>query len=227
MEVLNAKHEGKDIHVTFYSDNCCGQNKNKFITSLYSYAVYKFENIHSITHKYLIKGHTQNEGDSVHSLIEKEIQRHKKSGPVYAPCQYVTLIKNSRKNGKPFIINELTYDFFWNLKAFQEKWAYNFNEDDNKQNLACNYIKVLKFTKLDLLKFYYKTSYNQNEYTKVDMRNKRRKKMDDVKDIMMTKAYSNPINLSKRKHDDLRYLVENNLIPHYYAYFYKSLLGMV
>lgn len=111
LEVLNAKHEGKAIHVTFYSDNCCGQNKNKYIISLYSYAVYKFQNIHSITHKYLIKGHTQNEGESVHSLIEKEIQKRKKSGPVYAPSQYAMLIANS-KNGKPFIIKELTFNFF-------------------------------------------------------------------------------------------------------------------
>lgn len=225
LESLNAKHEGKAIHVTFYSDNCCGQNKNKYITTLYSYAVYKFENIHSITQKYLIKGHTQNEGDSVHSLIEKEIQRHKKSGPVYAPCQYVMLIKNSRKTGKPFMVTELTFDFFSNLKDLQEKWAYNFNETENKQNLTWNDIKVLKFLKQDLLKFYFKTSFSQTEFSEVDMRNKR-KKMPDVQNIIMTKPYSKPMTLSTRKHNDLRYLVANNLIPHYYAYFYKSLLSL-
>lgn len=57
---LNEQNPNKTLHITFYSDNCCGQNKNKYITSLYSYAVSKFENIHSITHKYLIKGHSQN-----------------------------------------------------------------------------------------------------------------------------------------------------------------------
>lgn len=29
--------------------------------------------IKSISHKYLISGHTQNEGDSTHSTIEKEV----------------------------------------------------------------------------------------------------------------------------------------------------------
>ncbi|KAL0830179.1 hypothetical protein ABMA28_003636 [Loxostege sticticalis] len=53
------------------SDNCAGQNKNKFIVALYLYAVTHL-NIQSITHKFLIKGHTQNEGDNIHSLIEKE-----------------------------------------------------------------------------------------------------------------------------------------------------------
>uniref|UniRef100_A0A2H1VPK2 SFRICE_014554 n=1 Tax=Spodoptera frugiperda TaxID=7108 RepID=A0A2H1VPK2_SPOFR len=122
LEILNAKHQGQAIHVTFYSDNCCGQNKNKYVACLYSYA-----------------GHTQNEGDNVHSLIEKEIQRNKKAGPIHAPCQYVTLIKNSRKNGKPLIVQELTYDFFWDLKMFQEKWAYNFSENENK---AIGYVRV-------------------------------------------------------------------------------------
>lgn len=142
---------------------------------------------------------------------------------MYAPSQYAMLIANSRKNGKPFIIKELTFNFFSDLKEFQEKWAYNFNEDENKLNVACNDIKTLKFTKQDLLKFYYKTSF-KNDFNKVDIRNKRRKKMADVKNIMMNKAYSESLKLSKRKHDDLRYLIENNLMPHYQTYFYKSLL---
>lgn len=61
--------EGKDI--IFCSDNCGGQNKNKYIISLLIYCVKKF-NIHSITLKYLIVGHTQNEGDSMHARIEDE-----------------------------------------------------------------------------------------------------------------------------------------------------------
>ncbi|KAL4714260.1 hypothetical protein ACJJTC_009612 [Scirpophaga incertulas] len=59
----------------FYSDNCCGQQKNQFIFSMYIYAVQNLPNIKSITHKFLIKGHTQNEGDSVHSTIERQIKR--------------------------------------------------------------------------------------------------------------------------------------------------------
>ena len=36
----------------------------------------------NLTHKFLIKGHTQNEGDSVHSLIERKTKQALKSGPV-------------------------------------------------------------------------------------------------------------------------------------------------
>lgn len=48
--------------IIFYSDNCLGQNKNKFIASLYLYASLVL-NINTIRHKFLIVGHTQNEGD--------------------------------------------------------------------------------------------------------------------------------------------------------------------
>lgn len=56
--------------IIFYSDNCAWQQKNKFMIALYLNAVIHL-NVKSITHKYLIKGHTQNEGDSAHSLIER------------------------------------------------------------------------------------------------------------------------------------------------------------
>lgn len=57
LEMKSDKNEGD---VIFYSDNRLGQNKNKFILALYIYAVRHFNNIKTITHKYLIKGHTQN-----------------------------------------------------------------------------------------------------------------------------------------------------------------------
>jgi hypothetical protein len=41
---------------------------------MYLYAIEKFD-VERITHKYLIVGHTENEGDSMHSCIEKERNR--------------------------------------------------------------------------------------------------------------------------------------------------------
>lgn len=103
------------LNLILYSDNCCGQNKNKYIVVLYLYAVTHL-NIESITHKFLIKGHTQNECDNIHSLIEKEIKKNLKSGPIYCPHQYVAIIKNAKKTGQKFRVHELTYESFLDLK---------------------------------------------------------------------------------------------------------------
>lgn len=82
----------KPINVIFYF-NCCGQQKNQFMISLYRYAIKKLGFINSITHTFLIKGHTQNEGDSVHPVIEKTVSHTLKGSPIYTPDQYFTLIR--------------------------------------------------------------------------------------------------------------------------------------
>jgi hypothetical protein len=63
-----------------------------------------FEHTHTpgtplITHKFLITGHTQNEGDNVHSIIEKAVKRHLKGGAIceYVPAQYVSIIRGAKK----------------------------------------------------------------------------------------------------------------------------------
>lgn len=98
-------------NIIFYSDNCCGQNKNKYIATIYMYAV-NYLSINSITHKFLIRGHSQHEADSVHSLIEREVKKNLKSGPIYSPDQYIDLIKNAKKSKPPINVHELTFDSF-------------------------------------------------------------------------------------------------------------------
>lgn len=122
----------REKNLIFYSDNCCGQNKNKYIATLYMYAVHRL-NINSITHKCLIKGHTQNEADSVHSLIEREVKKNLKSGPIYSPDQYITLIKNAKKSRPAMMVHELTFDSFIDAKTLQEEWGYNFNTNTDGQ----------------------------------------------------------------------------------------------
>lgn len=61
------------------------------------YALAKYPKVRSITHKYLISGHSQNEGDSVHSTIEKAIKKSLKSGPIYVPDQYAQIIRTAKK----------------------------------------------------------------------------------------------------------------------------------
>lgn len=61
--------------IIFYSDNCIGQNKNKIVISMYLYAVCNTE-VNSIVHKFLTVGHTQNEGNSMHSVIARQKRGH-------------------------------------------------------------------------------------------------------------------------------------------------------
>ena len=78
----------------FYSDNCGGQNKNRQYISMLWYCFQKFS-IQSVEHSYLEKGHTQNEGDSVHATIEYS----SRNTPVYTTGQWAAVVRTARRAG--------------------------------------------------------------------------------------------------------------------------------
>lgn len=63
----------KNQKLIFYSDNCNGQNKNRFIYSMYMYIV-MFLDVSEIIHKFLTTGHTQMPVDSMHSIAVLKIR---------------------------------------------------------------------------------------------------------------------------------------------------------
>ncbi|KAL4083738.1 hypothetical protein QTP88_029054 [Uroleucon formosanum] len=136
-----------DFEIIFYSDNCGGQNKNKFIIGLYQYALKVFPNLKTITHKFLIRGHTQNEGDSVHSVIEKQIKLSLKSSPIYTAYQYAQIIRDSKKKAPFFKVEELDHSNFFNFKDYTSRIGNNFNINTNSESIHFNDIKVLKLSR--------------------------------------------------------------------------------
>ncbi len=85
----------------FFSDNCGGQNKNKTIVAMYLHASRTF-NV-KITHYFLERGHTQNEGDSVHATIE----RASRNINIYSPQQWYTVVRTAKRQGKPYAVIEM------------------------------------------------------------------------------------------------------------------------
>lgn len=196
----------KEIDVIFYSDNCGGQQKNKFLLSVYAYAVNKLR-VKSITHKFLIRGHSQNEGDNVHSVIEKQIKRYLQSGPIYIPEQYKTLIGTAKKTGKPYKVIEMTHNKFYDVKALQESWGTNFNIDEEKNQIKWHDIKVLRVEKEHPEAFFYKTSFTEETYKKACVRKSRVLRArgtgstidQSLFSIGLTQAYTDKIALSEAK----------------------------
>uniref|UniRef100_A0A6P7FEM2 Uncharacterized protein LOC114329333 n=1 Tax=Diabrotica virgifera virgifera TaxID=50390 RepID=A0A6P7FEM2_DIAVI len=124
---------------------------------MYIHAVLNLK-IKSITHKFLIRGHTQNEGDAVHSLIEKQVKRCLKSGPIYVPSQYVCAIRSAKKRGTPFAVNEMSYGDFLDIKQLP---VPRLNKSVDGQVVKLSDLKVIKVEKNEHeeIKISYKTSY--------------------------------------------------------------------
>lgn len=193
--------------VTFYSDNCCGQQKNKFMLAMYQYVTQELLNIKSITHKFLIKGHTQNEGDCVHSVFQRNITRALKSSPIYVPDQYITLIKTAKKTGKPYTVKELTYENFFDLKPL---CTGNYNTDDDGNRFKWTDIKILKVDKVSNGIFFFKTSYEEAEFRSVSTLRKRRTKSKAVPDnnLTLNQLYTEKLTIPEAKKQGILKLIQ-------------------
>lgn len=159
--------------------------------------------VKSITHKFLIRGHSQNEGDNVHSVIEKQIKRHLKSSSIYTPQTYSTLIRTTKKKtGNPYKVIEMTHEQFYDVKVLQESWGNNFSLDEDKTQFKWHDIKILKVEKENPEAFFYKTSFEDKTFKKTYER-KRRAANQSFTSVDLTRAYSEKIPLSDAKKKDI------------------------
>lgn len=134
----------EELEIVLYSDNCGGQGKNKFIITAYLYEVSNFK-IKSITHKFFVVGHGQNEGDASHSLIEKAVKKALKNGPIYVPAHYSAIIGKTKKTGYRFRVNEMAHADFYDLKDMTQKLVNsNFNVNSKGGKFNFNNISVVK-----------------------------------------------------------------------------------
>lgn len=95
----------------FYSDGCTGQNRNCTLANAFVNLAQIYKKV-SFKQKYLFRGHTQMEVDSMHSTIEKAI-RHQN---IYLPSQYAEHCENARKSPFPYKVKQLQHDFFKNFE---------------------------------------------------------------------------------------------------------------
>lgn len=215
------------IDIIFYSDNCCGQNKNRCVFLMYEYAVRSFKFVNSITHNFLVKGHTQNEGDSVHATIQREITKSLKRGPIYTPQQYVTLMRSAKKKGSPYAVKELCYDSFLDFKDLSNNIKACGFKDSSNEGVRTSDIAVLRVEKSNQQKIFFKYKYSDEQYRQIDLvlsqKRNTRGAATAGEPFSLNRLYDKPVGLDQKKKDGLLKLVEKNIIPKFYASFYNSL----
>lgn len=100
----NLKYPLKNI--ILWSDGCCYQNRNCVLSNaLLEFAI---NNTISIEQKYLTKGHTQMECDSVHSTIENKLR----NTDIYLPSDYMRITKSARTKPFPYNVKYCDVNFF-------------------------------------------------------------------------------------------------------------------
>lgn len=222
--LLNEKQRGIQ-NISFYSDGCCGQNKNRFIFALYIFAAQKLQL--NITHRFFETGHGQSEGDSMHSNIERELKHR----VVYTPDQMYTIIMNAKVHGKKYQVKEMTQTEFYNLKELIENKNWLKNEESQKISWTQIMEVNASHSSPSILKYKYNFDSDYSQLNTEPVRRIRSKR--GTRQIPSPSSsyvaelqtlYTDPIPISKALYDDLMSLCKAGDIPSYYHGFYESLI---
>lgn len=214
------KHVQKGIkEFSFYSDNCPGQNRNKFLMSFYNYAAQRY-NV-TVKHTFLERGHTQSEADSVHSVIEKAARNI----PVYSPEQWYTVVRTSKRK-QPYVVVELAQENIIDLKDLQQKTTINCDRDEENEKIYWNQVKSVKANASFPNIMFIKDTYKEDApWKQINLLKKGRKSINtiDIKNFNLKQLYKESIPLTKLKYDHLQYLCEKKAILSQYHCFYQNL----
>ncbi|CAG9782066.1 unnamed protein product [Diatraea saccharalis] len=225
LNFIENEHTKGIQNISFFSDSCAGQNKNKFIFALYLYVTKKYGI--NITHRFFEVGHSQSEGDAMHSCIE----RAKNNKIIYTPDQMYAIILNSKIQGKTYVLKEMQQSDFYDIKELIDKryWLRDFK---GNKVMWSKIKQVSTFgTDPDTLFFKYdlESEFESLKTFSKYTRGRRSKKNNDTDanipdsiDILK-QAYNTPFSIPKPLYYDLLNLCKTEAIPKHYHGFYKSL----
>jgi len=91
-------------------------------------------------------------------LIKRQCKKKLKSGPIYTPESFVSVIHAAKKTGEPFRVHELCFEDFYNVKDVTNQMCVNVSVNTDK------IIKVLKVEKKSPSSMFYKTSYSYEKF---------------------------------------------------------------
>ncbi|KAJ8879606.1 hypothetical protein PR048_020214, partial [Dryococelus australis] len=134
----------------FHSDNCCGQNKNKFLATMYLFAIQTFQNVESIKQKYFVLWDTRGMLQILCILVSKKKKKKKKtkstlkSGPVYVPPQCTGIVQCSKNTGSPYHVKAINFTEFHDFKTLSAEIGSSFTVDDSGDVVTRNHIRVLQ-----------------------------------------------------------------------------------
>lgn len=137
--------------IIFWSDGCGYQNRNVHLTNALLLLSQKL-NI-TITQKYLEKGHTQMECDSIHAHIERKL----KNKSIHSPAGYIDIIETARNNPYPYKVKYLDHKFFKDFSKI--KIISSIRPGLVPGDPTVNCIKALKYSSGGL---FYKMQFGDN-----------------------------------------------------------------
>jgi len=123
--------------VVIYSDGCTYQNRNATLSNALLDVSVKHDL--NIEQKYLERGHTQMDVDSVHSVIERALKHR----AIYIPADYVYVLRTTRTS-HPYEVKYLDYTFFKDFSGV--KYYQSIRPGNKVGDPQVTNIKSLRYT---------------------------------------------------------------------------------
>lgn len=125
--------------------------------------------IETITHNYFERGHSQMEGDSVHTTIENATKRLE----IFSPKDWVLGIKHSNQNPSKYNVTEIRHDMIIDFKECASSVISNKIKDINRQCERWNKIHSFQYRKESPPIIFFKNDYS-DAYQMFDVNRDRR-----------------------------------------------------
>ena len=193
--------------ITIYSDGCGYQNRNVTLANVLLDLAFNLDII--IEQKYLERGHTQMEVDSIHSVIERKLKHRS----IYHPQQYVDIFKECRPEA-PFKVKEVNHEFFKNCSGV--KYIDSVRPGRRVGEPQVHELRALKYSRVgNAPKIEYKLDFTE-EYEPLPCRVKM-----PYNPYEMRQLHKASLPIKKTKFDHLQQMKE--VMPQHYHAFYDSL----
>ncbi|OXA41429.1 hypothetical protein Fcan01_23893 [Folsomia candida] len=195
-----------NLPIIIYSDGCTNQNRNAMMANaLLQVSVSKKI---TVFQKFLEKGHTQMECDSVHSAIESEL----KNKTIHVPSDYIKMCQNAR-NKQPYETIYLSHNFFKDFSV-RKNQAYPSIRSGSKAGDPCvTDLRALEYDPSG--KIFYKLKHGDHEWNELPAKPIR------SSDATNYPLYTERLQITARKFKDLQEL--KSVIPIEHHMYYDSI----
>jgi len=200
--------------ISMFSDTCGGQNRNQNIMAMLFYAVHSIDHLTTIEQKFLEKGHSYMECDSMHSAIDYA----RKNTSVFSVSSWKSIFEIARRKN-PYKVHQLNHTQFKDCKALCDSLVKNRTKDENGDTVNWMKIKVFRFEKNNH-KVQYKYRYG-DDFKSINIFGRGRPPVINLPEF--GNCYNSRLAISHAKKIDLLSLCKSGIIPKEHQDFFRNL----
>ena len=202
LEYLKGLDQKSTKTVDLFCDGCAGQNKNSLVIAMCHKFLTESTSVEEITFHFFETAHGQNEGDSMHSTIEKSLSQKEE---LSHPSQLHSVITEARQNPGPYKIRHVQTQQILGWKSYGETIALlKCRKTGDGRAFDWTKLKQVRITKQEdnhpTLQFKYS---HLEEFVTLDLRRSLRSQDRFQVPPMPRSLYSERPKISSGKYNDL------------------------